>query len=122
MLGLYRKMIKTDAASSPLLNGLEQRIWGRAILSMPGFIVYTKKKARYVCNLSKKPSPRIFSTDAVRNRVIRNFTLNRGYDKSQTTMGFHDVSDLAAYMLAMPPGTNFVMIDLTGWFFQIMQR
>ena len=126
MIKLYKKMVFVGGASRLLPKGRNLRIFGHKILSMPGFIVTSKGKDRYVCNLSKAP---FFSRETVGgmpyfpqvSRSVRSFTLNMGYDHCQTTMGFHGISDRAASILALPTGAFNINLDLKGWFFQIPQ-
>mgnify|MGYP001479672899 CR=1 FL=1 len=135
MAKLFKKMIFTGGASRILPHGLNSLIFRKKIISMPGFIVYTKNKARYVNNLSKRPyfpagrnhilkcGSRLkeFSATTIPSSV-RNFTLNKGYLPSQTTMGFHGIADKAVSLLALPSTSFNINVDLKGWFFQIPQN
>ena len=115
---LFRKMIITGGASCPLPNGTSTKIFGKNSISMPGFIVYTKGKARYVNNLSKRP----YFREQYVPRSVRTFTLNKGYTHEQTTMGFHGIEDKAASALALPVSSRVINVDLKGYFFQIPQN
>lgn len=120
MIKLFKKMVDVGGASNILAGGYEELIFGEESVSAPGFIVSPKGKDRYVCNLSKKP----FFGPHQRGipKSVRDFTINKGYDHTQTTMGFHGIIDKAVILLALPDSTHNLNVDLKAWFFQIMQN
>ena len=124
MIKLFKKMVFVGGASRLLPQDRNLLIFGHKILSMPGFIVTSKGKDRYVCNLSKKPFAAPYSDGTPFPRLPRSvssFTLNKGFEHRQTTMGFHGLGCRGASALALPPGTFNINLDLKGWFFQIPQ-
>ena len=118
MLKAFAKMIFAKGAARMLPQGLRSLIYEMKIISNAGFVAQREKKARWVANYAEKPR---FRQKGTIPRELRVFSLNRGYDWSQTTMGFHGVMDKAIRLLAHLTSAHTINLDLKSAYYQLPQ-
>ena len=106
------KMVLLGALSTMLKNGVLTLINGKIIIVTPNFSV-NAKKTRLVANFSYVPDR--FRKD----NNLPNFSINAGYENSQTTMSFKSIQDRASHALATY-GFQATLVDMSGWFHQIL--
>jgi hypothetical protein len=107
------KMLDLGGLSTFVEQGIVAKINGKEILPTPNFSVESKGKTRLVANFSHVP------IRFARDPNAENWSINTGYDIEQTTMGFCSLRDRAAHALACY-GFVTVLVDMSGWFHQIM--